>query len=233
MLDIGFDVISDLNLDPEDSFNWEGKATSLYCLVAGNVSSDMRTLVQTLAHLGRFYQGVFYTPGTLEYERITTTIGKHTQTIAGFIQQIPNVVLLHHNVAIIDGVAILGANGWNVEETQDSFSDLEKTSCRLEDMAYLYKSVEKLQKHLDVKKILIVTNAVPHNNLYFGEAPDYTQDQIPLYSSLMSDTERKVKHWVFGTYEKTVDSYIDDVNFVNNPYLHKNPYWAKRLTISV
>ena len=58
MQDIGFDVISDLNLSAEDSFNWEGKATSLYCIVAGNVSSDLRTVLQTLTHVGRFYQGV-------------------------------------------------------------------------------------------------------------------------------------------------------------------------------
>ncbi len=41
MLDIGFDIIGDLNLEPNDSFNWENKPTSLYCVLSGNVSSDV------------------------------------------------------------------------------------------------------------------------------------------------------------------------------------------------
>ena len=60
MQDIGFDVIGDLNLSINDSFNWENKATSLYCIVAGNISTNLRVVRQTLLHLGQFYQGVFY-----------------------------------------------------------------------------------------------------------------------------------------------------------------------------
>jgi hypothetical protein len=96
MQDIGFDVISDLNLSPNDSFNWEGKATSLYCLVAGNVSSDSRTIVQTLAHLARFYQGVFYVPGMLEYQT-NLSINERTDEIEEFLnrcQPIFNVAVL-------------------------------------------------------------------------------------------------------------------------------------------
>ena len=53
-MNIGFDVISDLNLDAEDSFDWEGKATSLYLIIAGNISSDLRVIHQTLVHLSRY-----------------------------------------------------------------------------------------------------------------------------------------------------------------------------------
>lgn len=60
---IGFDVISDLNLGPDEQFSWEGKATSLYCIIAGNISNDLRTIHQILLHLSHFYQGVFYTAG--------------------------------------------------------------------------------------------------------------------------------------------------------------------------
>ena len=67
---IGFDLISDLNLSPNDSFNWENKATSLYCVIAGNISNDIRTIALTLSHLTKFYQGVFYTPGSLEFKGI-------------------------------------------------------------------------------------------------------------------------------------------------------------------
>ena len=37
---LGFDIISDLNLSIDDTFTWEDKPTSLYCIVAGNVSND-------------------------------------------------------------------------------------------------------------------------------------------------------------------------------------------------
>ena len=46
-MNIGFDVISDLNLDAEDHFTWEGKATSLYLIIAGNISNDMRVIHQS------------------------------------------------------------------------------------------------------------------------------------------------------------------------------------------
>lgn len=233
MQDIGFDVISDLNLDPDDSFNWEGKATSLYCLVAGNVSSNLRTIVQTLAHLGRFYQGVFYVPGTLEYQDFDGDIAARTEELMAIAEQLPNVVMLHHHVVIIDGIAIIGANGWGTEGREEGILDLIYTAARLEDIAYLNKSIEKLQKHLDVKKVIVVSNAVPNEDLYFGEAPDFVNHQIPLHAALIGDTEHKVKCWVFGTYDKSADTYIGNVNYINNPYMKRNPYWAKRITLTV
>ena len=232
MQDIGFDNVSDLNLSPDDSFNCEGKATSLYCLVAGNVSSDSRTIVQTLAHLSRFYQGVFYVPGMLEYQNCND-INDRTDELEEILSPVKNVVILHHNVVIIDGVAIIGANGWNTAGNTNTLKDISYTAARFEDMAYLNKSIEKLQKHLDVKRIIVVSNAVPSSELYFRETPEIVESQIPLCASLISDTEHKVRHWVFGSYDKTADTYIDDINYINNPYLHVNPYWAKRITVSV
>ena len=106
-------------------------------------------------------------------------------------------------------------------------------SARHEDFSYLYKCLGKLQRHLDVKKIVIVTSAVPHDNLYFGERPDDLSDQIPLCEVIEADTEHKVTHWVFGTYEKNVDTVIDNINYINNPYNHVMPYYAKRLPILI
>jgi len=233
MQNIGFDVISDLNLDPHDSFNWEGKATSLYCIVAGNVSSDIRTVGQTLAHLGRFYQGVFYIPGVLEYQEHDGSINQRTDELIMISEQIPNVVMLHHHVVIIDGIAIIGVNGWGTESRENGLLDLLYSAARIDDIQYLNKSIDKLQRHLDVKKIVIVSSSVPHEDLYFGQAPELVSIQIPLNAALVSDTEHKVKHWVFGTYDKSADTFIGDLNYINNPYMHRNPYWAKRITVSV
>ena len=108
---IGFDIISDLYLSPTDTFNWDGKATSLYCIVAGNVSNDLKTIRKVLSHLGQYYQGVFYCLGSLEYEDCIN-IETRTKEIFKTCNTLRNVALLHHHVVIVESVAILGINGW-------------------------------------------------------------------------------------------------------------------------
>lgn len=232
MHEIGFDIIGELFINPNDSFNWENKATSLYCIVTGNVSSDMRVLVQVLAHLAKYYQGVFYVPGVLEYET-AENIMERANEIAQICSRIPNVILLHQSVIVIDGIGVMGINGWSDAGSLNTVPDMIRTAARYEDTKYLNATLEKLQRHLDVKKIILVSNAVPKEELYFGEEPTVVYDQIPLTSTLHVDTEKKVKHWVFGTYTKNVDTVINDIQYLNNPYLGKNPYWPKRLTVSV
>lgn len=199
MIDIGFDVISDLNLEPNDSFNWHDKPTSLYCILTGNISTDMKTVTQTLVHLSQQYQGVFYTPGTLEYETSRTNINERTSQLVTLAQKVPNIVILHHNIVIVDGVAVVGSNCWETAHepgTSISIDDLKYNQYRLDDMGFLHKTIEKLQRHLDVKKIVLVTNGVPNENCYFGEVPDYVATQTPLDTVLNADSESKVTHWV-------------------------------------
>jgi hypothetical protein len=230
---IGFDLISDLYLEPDDSFNWESKATSLYCIIAGNISSDLRTIEQTLRHLGRFYHAIFYTPGFLEYKNVYD-INERTTEISILCDDIKGVTMLHHHVIIVDGIAVVGSNGWYGLE--DKFSIIEQAQNevhRYEDLAYLQASIEKLQMHLDVKKVLIVSSSVPKLQLYFGEHPRTAEDEISLDVILTSDTQKKVVSWVFGTYEKIVDTTIDNIHYINNPYLKKRPYWPKRISIEV
>lgn len=228
---IGFDLISDLNLAPEDTFNWENKATSLYCVVAGNISSDLRIVVLVLNHLARFYQGVFYVPGELEFEN-AEDFNKRMSEIARCCKRIRNVALLYHNVVIIDGVAILGVNGWVTNVFgEERYVDTKEQ--RYNDFLYLKNSIEKLQKHLDVKKILVVTSSVPAHNLYFGELHPDIELLPELNMVLVTDSESKIKNWAFGTYKKIVDTKINDVNYVSNPYVKNNPYWAKRIEVEV
>lgn len=231
---IGFDLISDLNLAPDDSFNWENKATSLYCIVAGNISSDLRTIVQTLSHLTKFYQGVFYSIGALEYQGIDN-IEKRTKDILRQCSKIRNVAVLHHHVVIIDGVAILGCNGWygNSPKLENVDINAQIDAHRIDDIHYLKNSIEKLQKHLDVTKILLVSNSVPGPDLYFGEEPEEIKGLIPINISLFADTQNKVTYWAFGAHKKIVDTHINGINYVNNPYYKRNPYWAKRIEIEV
>lgn len=232
MQEIGFDIISDLNLNPNDSFNWENKATSLYCIVAGNISSNLRTVMQVLIHLSSKYQGVFFVPGKLEYANCES-LAVRTKELVAISDGIPNVSILYNNVIVVDGVALLGTNGWgNIENSLDS-KNLAMTSAKYEDFTYLVSCLGKLQKHLDVKKIVVVTSAVPKEDLYFGEAPANVVDQIPLCDMLEADTEKKVTHWVYGTYNKPVDTTIDNINYISNPKNQYGPYYAKRLSVTI
>ena len=194
MQDIGFDIVGELFIEPNDSFNWENKATSLYCVVTGNISSNTRTLMQVLAHLSKYYQGVFFVPGILEYKD-TDDINTRTNEIAQLCAHIPNVILLHQTVIIVDGVAVIGVNGWSNAGSVDTISEMMRTAARYEDTKYLTATLGKLQRHLDVKKIIVITNAVPKEELYFGEEPITVYDQIPLTNILEVDTEHKVNHW--------------------------------------
>jgi hypothetical protein len=232
MQEISFDIISDLNLNPDDNFNWDNKATSLYCIVAGNISSNLRTVIQVLIHLSSKYQGVFFVPGKLEYSNCKL-FADRTKELLAVGEGIPNLVILYNSVIVVDGIALLGSNGWgNIENSMDS-KNIAMTAAKYEDFTYLISSLGKLQKHIDVKKIVAITSAVPREDLYFGEMPENVVDQIPLQNILEADTERKVSHWVFGTYNKPVELTIDNINYINNAKNQYGPYHAKRLSISI
>lgn len=230
-MNIGFDIISDLNLDPGEAFNWEGKATSLYCLVAGNISHDTKTIRQVLSHLARYYQGVFYVAGSLEY-RDSHNIDRKTDELIKLTRTIKNVAFLHHNVVIIDGIALLGSNGWYGNmEPNELITDEMIEQHRHEDIVYLKSTLEKLQRHLDVRKVVIITNSVPSVDLYFREEPESLHAQLPLNLALIVDTEKKVSHWIYGSYGKVVDTNINDINYINNAHYKREPYWAKRIEV--
>lgn len=230
-MNIGFDIISDLNLSPNSPFDWEGKATSLYCIVAGNVSTDLKTISDALTNLGHFYQGVFYIPGSLEYDGVENYDAR-TKDLVRLCRKLKNTAFLHHHVVIIDGVAVLACTGWTGDKNRSNHDD-ELQQLQIDDLHYLKNSIEKLQKHLDVKKIIVISNAVPHPDLYFGEIPKITEIEIPLTITLTADTMKKVSHWVFGNHEKIVDTVQDNINYVNNPCFNKSPYWPKRIAIEV
>lgn len=232
MEDIGFDVISDLNLASNEPFKWTNKVTSLYCIVAGNISSDILKIASVLSHLASLYQGVFYVPGTLEYEE-TTSISQRIKELSRICEGIPGVCLLYHQVAFINGVAVVGINGW---EDHEGFSvyNIHKATARHDDLSYLSKSINKLQKHVDVKNIIVVSNAVPRDDLYFGTKPEIKSlDPTPLVEALETDIERKTTHWVYGSNELSADTYLDTVHYISNPYLRTNPYWAKRISVTL
>jgi hypothetical protein len=145
------------------------------------------------------------------------------------------VACLYRYVVIINGVAVLGANGWygNKNDLTDSLEKLHLHSQQVEDVTYLGASLERLQLHLDVKKIIVVTHSSPSPELFFKEDPPDLDSQIPMMQVLGQDSENKVVTWVYGSYNKNVETTINNINYINNSCYDKNPYWPKRVNVEV
>lgn len=225
----GFDIISDLNLTSPDNFSWEGKPTSLFCIVAGNVSSDLKTVHHVLRQLSATYQGVFFIDGSLENPDIHFKDAR-VSDLAKICNSIPNVVYMHNNVVVVDGIALVGLNGWFDNYQVNSDDERFQLKCnRYEDTVYLERTLDKLQLHVDVKRIVIVSNCVPSAKLYYGETT--LSDSDSPIDVLHSDTENKIVYWVFGTHKKIVDTTINSINYVNNPKHDREPYYPKRIEV--
>ena len=111
-MQLAFDLISDLHISTwEGEFDWSGRATSPHCIVLGDVCEDRASLYQTLEHLGKCYQAVFYVDGNDEHVDFFNDLDFSYEEMSQRIGQIPNVVYLQDNVVVINGVAILGTNG--------------------------------------------------------------------------------------------------------------------------
>jgi UDP-2,3-diacylglucosamine pyrophosphatase LpxH len=240
MMSFVFDLISDLHVDTWDENNWEGIATSPVCVVAGDVSKDRAQVVDTLRRLGKTYQAVFYIDGNDEHQAYLGNLGYSYADLVGKINKIPNLVYLQDNVVVIDGVAIIGTNGWwgfdfdlsvdglaSAEWYKEKFSLSNEAIKAISKMAtndamYLINSVKRLQTHLDVNKIVIVTHTVPNaalishdidleGKLKFNTMGNRYMDQV-----LDADTENKIHTWCFGHYHGSVDQHKNNIRYVNN-----------------
>lgn len=229
---IGFDVISDLNITDVNTFDWTGKATSQYCIIAGNISHDLSIVKHILLYLGKFYQGIFYIAGTLENDSHYKARYRNAE-LTRLCRSLRNVTYLYNFVVIVDGVAIVGVNGWSTGREKDLVEEVIKDKLRNHDIEYLQITLERLQLHGDVKKIIVVSHSVPNHELYFGEHPRELEMFTPLTASLGVDSEQKVSHWVYGHYPKRVDIIKHGVNYINNSYYNKTPYWAKYIEVEI
>jgi predicted phosphohydrolase len=160
--------------------------------------------------------------------------------LASRIRKIPNVVFLQDNVVVVDGVAILGTNGWwtydfdpgiDAEQTSLWFQDQARADhlvarcvsrMAMTDATYMLSSIRRLQTHNDVKKIVCVTHTVPNSSLIshdIGLADTFrfnTMGNSLMMRALTADTENKLHTWCFGHYHGAVDQVRQGVRFVNN-----------------
>jgi hypothetical protein len=229
---LGFDVISDLYLT-DNSFDWDGKVTSLFCLVCGNISNDLSIVDDVLTKLSKVYNKVFFIEGSLEHKDLFNHMGTIT-TIEQICSNLENVIYLYDNVAILNGIAIVGCNGWygNVVVNEDEDSLLNLSMLNFQDLVYLTNTIKKLQLYNDVEQIIVVTSSIPSKGVCLEDNGDLS-DLAPYPAfSLTFDTEHKVSTWVFGSYDKMINAIGDDgVKYVNNGCFNANPYWAKRIEL--
>ena len=120
-----FDLISDLHVETWSDFDWTGRPTSPFCVVAGDVARDHQLLKQTLDHLAQCYEAVFYIDGNDEHRYYLDDIGANYRELASEIDAIDDVVFLHNNVVIVNGVALIATNAWWSWDWDTSF-DLDQ-----------------------------------------------------------------------------------------------------------
>jgi hypothetical protein len=225
------DLISDLNLTAEDEFNWEGKPTSLFCSIAGNISRDLTVVRNTLDHLSNFYRGIMYIDGALEH----TDLGNYNtriEQLREICKTMTNVVYMHNHVVILNSVAFISVNGWfenhpNINDVQDV---IRVEDFRIQDLSFLGSTIKNLQHHRDAKKIIITTSCAPNEHLLFKK-PGSKKEIVEPELALAMDTEDKVDVWMYGGTNVIADEITLQHRFVNNPCIPGQPYWPKRILV--
>ena len=239
-MSFAFDLISDLHAETWPELDWSYQATSPFCVIAGDISRDRNIVKQTLNHLSQCYQAVFYIDGNDEHRYFLDHLSASYTDLIAEVEHIPNVVYLQDNVVVVDGVAILGTNGWfgfdfdlkidpnQVEQwCQDTYKISTVATANIaqlasNDAAYMVSSIKRLQTHNDVKKIVMVTHTVPdpalisHDIELQGSMRFNTMGNRYMMQALGADTERKIHTWCFGHYHGSVDQIRSNVRFVNN-----------------
>jgi len=252
-MSFAFDLISDLHISTWGEFDWDWKATSPVCVVAGDIDSDPDTVTRTLRYLGRCYQAVFYIDGNDEHVNSLDDLSTSYTDLIRRIRRIPNVVYLQDNVVVVDGVAILGTNGWwgfdfdlGIDPAQARawcgehyhLNDATlKSIARMSstDAQYMINSMKRLQTHQDVKKIVMVTHTVPdpaliaHDIDLDGHMRFNVMGNRLMPQALEYDTENKVHTWCFGHYHGSVDQTRSGIRYVNNCRGRGDQAWAQHV----
>lgn len=229
-LEYSVDLISDLRLERTDQFDWTGKPTSLFCVIAGNISSDPRKIKEVLEHLSTMYRGVFYIDGTLEHRNVFS-YEENIEKLGKICRGINNVIYMHNHVVVLNSVAFVAVNGWyGYPFTGNMEENYKISSIQNEDLGYLSTTIKNLQLHKDATKIVIISNSIPSDHFLYNSNVIYTTAIEPGLSLVM-DTDEKVTHWLYGGQHIRCDTTHGGRRFINNPKDSTGPYWPKRIVI--
>ena len=252
MMQISFDLISDLHVETwPNPFDWTGMSTSIVAVVAGDISRDRDLAVKTLEHLCDCYKTVLYIDGNDEHRWTLDDLYQSEKTFKEKINHIENLIYLKNNVAVVDGVAFVGVNGWWTYDLDDidlyndtkewfikrykiNKSDADQIEERAYiDVKYLSQTVDKLQTHPEVKEIVVVSHTVPAVDL-INHDPELQNTHMlncsgnrHLTRALHNDTAAKISTWCFGHYHNDVDTILHGIRFVNNCRGRGQTQWSK------
>jgi len=256
--DNNFDLISDLYLDNLDNFSWQNKATSLCCVVAGNIAEDRTVLSGFFAEISKYYEKVFFIDGSLEHSRCGGNFITSYSDLSLLIKTFSNVYFLHENIIIFEDMTLLATNGWtsfdfvNPGASEDNIEFLDirgimpagyamsiQKMAQL-DSAYLTNSIAACQTMVDSSNIVVITSTVPlmecveHDHEYSSTILGDMSGNRYIENCLNYDTEEKVSTWVFGTYSGEMDISISGIRFVNHPGKDKDLdiYYPKLINFS-
>lgn len=262
MKTLAFDLISDLHIIPGDVFCWEGQATSLNAIIAGDISKDQDTVISALVEISKYYQQVYFIDGNAEHRYALEDIEQSQESLAVRLQDIKNLLYLRHRVVLHDGLAIIGSNGWWSYDLDPAVD--EETSfqwCRsaynisdnalmqiygmaVKDYFYMCHAVKEMQDKEEVSRILMVTHTVPllellkHDVIFDGQPMINVMGNSKMREVLDFDINDKISNWVFGHYHSRIDLAFNKIRFCNNPRgrLSDNlydPYYPLRLEIEL
>lgn len=253
MMQFSFDLISDLHVETwSHSFDFRGQSTSSLCVVAGDVTRNIDVLSEVLSNLAQSYKAVVYVDGNDEHRFFLSDIHGRYSAIQELVTPIENVIYLRDKVAVIDGVAFVGCNGWwtydfaNLESYDSSknwFIDQYKIDMPIAseienramlDAEYLCATVQSLQTHRDVKEIVIVSHTVPFPELIEHDIELQDSHMLNcmgnthLARALSNDTECKISTWCFGHYHNgNIDQMFKGIRYVSNPRGRDGTPWCK------
>jgi len=236
---MNFDLVSDLHADDQD---WSCiQPTSPICVAAGDLARDREVLRRCLTDLGQRYETVLYVDGNDEHRHTLTDLQQSYRDLRTLVETIPNVVWLQDRIVTINDVAFVGTNAWWTFDLDPNFTVDETMQCMaqylgidtqhcdsvlswaIQDAGYLASSVRRLQVHLDVTQIVLVTHSVPDARLIQSD-PDLAQNfrinttvNTWVDRALREDTEQKVTTWCFGHYHHSRDEMLGSVRYVSNP----------------
>ena len=252
---VSFDLISDLHVETwPENFSWQGMPTSPLCVLAGDIAKDRERVIDVLDKLSKVYQKVIYIDGNEEHKLYMHEIESSRLHLSSIIHKNKNIINLKEQVAVVDGVAFVGCNGWwtydfdepeHYDYTKQWYIEHYNVSmdiaCEVEnlamaDVSYLSTTIQKLQTHQDVAEIVIVTHTVPfpelieHDIELQGSHRLNCSGNSHLGRALTYDTEAKISTWCFGHYHGgDIDNFFKGVRFVNNPRGRGTTRWCKHV----
>ena len=241
-----FDLISDIHLDywTQNIKDWKGLGTSLYCVVAGDISRNPRLSAGFLRHLSDCYRQIMFVDGNHEHNSKYSQIEDNEEEMNELLRKIDNVTYLANSSCVIDNTAFIGTNGWwtfDFSERLGNASRLESMEayCRKEgktmreaidlwtvaqDQAeFMAEVVGSMQNDHNIDEIVIITHTVPRTNIVSPIFKGSLTDWAKLGNSSMEDVlrydyENKISTWCFGHFhEVAYDQIHEGVRYISHP----------------